>query len=148
MASCLARRHFVAAALTALLAACGTGEPGSSASRPFTPDIQGISDAIATGAHYPPGAIEVTSSEVRLRLEVSDVKLAMADEATRNNAAGVLVGVAEQVLASHPEYARLQAISVAIVHPSPAGTASMDWHIEDVVEFRKGASGRFSLHTT
>jgi hypothetical protein len=79
---------------------------------------------------------------------VSDVKLATADEATRNNAAEVLVGVAEQVLASHPEYAKLQAISVAIIHPSPARTASMDWHIEDVVEFRKGPSGRFSLHTT
>ncbi len=33
-------------------------------------------------------------------MEVSDIKLAMADEATRNNAAGVLVGVAEQVLAT------------------------------------------------
>ena len=148
MADYLVRRRLVAAALTVLVASCGMGQSGSSASQPFTPDIQGISDAIATAAHYPTSAIELTSSEVRLRIEVSDVKLAMADEATRNNAAGVLVGVAEQVLASHPEYAKLQALSVAIIHPSPAGTASMDWHIEDVVEFRKGPSGRFSLHIT
>jgi hypothetical protein len=148
VAACLVRRRLAAAALTALLAACGMGEPGSGASRPFTPDIQGISDAIATGAHYPTSAIELTSSEVRLRIEVSDVKLAMADEATRSGAAAALVGVAEQVLASHPEYAKLQAISVAIIHPSPAGTASMDWHIEDVVKFRKGPGGRFSLHIT
>ncbi len=100
VADYLVRRRLVAAALTVLEASCGMGQSGSSASRPFTPDIQGISDAIATGAHYPTSAIELTSSEVRLRIEVSDVKLAMSDEATRNNAAGVLVGVAEQVLAT------------------------------------------------
>jgi hypothetical protein len=59
-----------------------------------------------------------------------------------------MIGVAEQVLASHPEYAKLQAISVVIIHPSAGGTASREWHIEDVVEFRKGPSGRFSLHIT
>ena len=142
------RRWLVAAAWTTLVASCGTGEPGSSSARPFTPDIQGISDAIAIGAHYPTSAIELTSSEVRLRISVSDVKLAMADETTRNNAAVAFVGVAEQVLASRPEYAKLQAISVAIIHPRPAGTASMEWHIEDVVEFRKGPNQRFSLHIT
>jgi hypothetical protein len=62
--------------------------------------------------------------------------------------ARALVGVAELVLASHPEYAKLQAISVAIIHPSPGGTASREWHIEDVVEFRKGPNQRFSLHAT
>ena len=148
MADYLVRRRLVAATLTVLVASCGMGQSGSSASRQFTADIQGISDAIAIGTHYPTSAIELTSSKARLRIAVSDVQLAMADEATRNGAAAALVGVAEQVLASHPEYAKLQAISVAIIHSSPAGTASMDWHIEDVVEFRKGPNQRFSLHTT
>jgi len=97
---------------------------------------------------YPTSAIELTSSEVRLRIEVSDVQLAMANEATRNGAATALVAVAELVLASHPKYAKLQAISVSIIHPSPAGTASREWHIEDVMEFRRGSNQRFSLHTT
>ena len=134
--------------MTVLVASCDMGQSGSSASRPFTPDIQAISDAIATAAKYPTSAVELTSSQVRLRIEVSDVTLAMADEVTRNNAATSLVAVAEQVLASHPEYAKLEAISVAIIHPGVASTTSMGWHIEDVVEFRKGPSQRFSLHIT
>ena len=83
-----------------------------------------------------------------MRTEVSDVKLAMADEATWNNATAALVGVAERVLASHPEYPKLQATSVAIIHPSPAGTVNMEWHTEDAVEFIKGLKQRFSLHST
>jgi hypothetical protein len=115
---------------------------------PFTPDIQVISDAIATAAKYPTSSVELTSSQVRLRIAVSDVMLAMSDEATRTNAATSLVGVAEQVLASHPEYAKLEAISVAIIHPGVASATGSGWHIEDVVEFRKGANQRFSLHIT
>lgn len=146
VAEYLARRRLLAAALTVLVASCGMGKPGSNAA--YMPDDQGIGDAIATGAHYPRDAIEVTSSEFRLRIEVSDVRLAMADEAARNDAAAALVAAAEQVLASHPEFAKLQAISIAIIHPSPGGSASRDWHIEDVVEFRKGPNQRFSLHTS
>jgi len=90
----------------------------------------------------------LTSSEVRLRMSVSDVKLAMSDETTRNNAAAALVAVAEQILAFHPEYAKLQAISVAIIHPSAEGAARSELHIEDVVEFRRGPSQRFFVHIT
>jgi hypothetical protein len=125
------RRWLVAAALTGLVASCGAGNPGPKESRQFTPDIQGISDAIATGAHYPRNEIELTSSEVRLRISVSEVKLATSDETTRNNAAAALVAIVEQVLALHPEYAKLQAISVAMIHPSTGGAASNEWHIED-----------------
>jgi hypothetical protein len=135
------RQWFVEAALAGLLASCGAGNPGPKGSRQFTPDIQGISEAIATGAHYP-------RSEIRLRISVSDINLAMSDETTRNNAAAALVAVAEQVLASHPEYAKLHAISVAIIHPSAGRAASSEWHIEDVVEFRKGPPDRFSVHIT
>ena len=39
---------------------------------------------------------------------------------------------------------------VAIIHGNGAGdgSAGKDWHVGDVVEFRKDPSGRFSLHIT
>jgi hypothetical protein len=136
------RRLLLSAAICSLLSACGTSEKGADA---FTPDIREIGNLIATGAKYPHDALDLTSSAVRLRIEISDPKLAAADESTRRSAAVSLVAVAESVLASHKEYAELQAISVAIVHPSASGS---DWHTEDVVEFRKGSNQRFSEHTT
>jgi len=145
MAHYIVKRLLAIAAVTSLSASCSSG-PNSQA--PFTPDIQIISDAIATAAKYPTSAVELTSSQVRLRISVSDAKLATADDTARNNEAAALVAVAEQILASHPEYANLQAISVAIIHPSVVGDAHKDWHTEDVVEFRKGPSQRFSMHIT
>ncbi len=145
MAHYFARRLLAIAAVTVLTASCSSG-PNSQA--PFTPDIQTISDAIATAAKYPTSAVELTSSQVRLRIAVSDAALAMADEVTRSNAASSLVAVTEQVLAAHPEYAKIQAISVAIIHPGVARAEGNGWHIEDVVEFRKGPNQRFSLHVT
>ena len=142
------RRLLAIAAMAAMAASCGMGGSGTNTAAPFTPDIQVIRDAIAGAAKYPTSSVELTSSQVRLRIEVSDVTLAMADEVTRNNAATSLVSAAEQVLASHPEYAKLQAISVAIIHPGPTGATGSGWHIEDVVEFRKGLNQRFFLHTT
>ena len=115
MARYIVRRLLAIAAVTALAASCGSG-PDSRA--PFTPDIQTISDAIATAAKYPKSEVELTSSQVRLQISVSDAKLATADETTRNSEASAIVAATEQILASHPEYAKLQAISVAIIHPS------------------------------
>ena len=134
--------------MAAPIASCGMSGSGSNTVAPFTPDIQVISDAIAGAAKYPTSSVELTSSQVRLRISVSDATLAMADEVARNNAATSLVSAAEQVLALHPEYAKVQAISVAIIHPGPAGATGSGWHIEDVVEFRKGPNQRFFLHTT
>jgi uncharacterized protein YkvS len=39
---------------------------------------------------------------------------------------------------------------VAIIHDNATadGTTMKDSHIEDVIEFRKGSSGRFSVHIT
>ncbi len=145
MAHYIVRRLVAIAAVTALTASCGSG---SNSGTPFTPDIQAISDAIATAAKYPMSAVELTSSQVRLRISVSDATLAMGDEVSRNNAAAALVAVAEQVLAAHPEYAGIQAISVAIIHPGIESATGSGWHIEDVVEFRKGPNQRFSLHVT
>ncbi len=142
-----ARRIMAASAIAILVASCGMADRGSG-SQPFTQDIQGISDSIAAAAHYPTNAVELTSSAVRLRISVRDAKLATADEMTRNAAAAALVAVAEQVLSSHPEYAKLEAISVAIIHPVVEGAATSEWHMEDVVEFRRGPNQRFSVHTT
>ncbi len=148
MAHYLFRRLLAVAAMAVLTASCGMSASDSKTAASFTPDIQGISDAIATAAKYPTSLVELTSSQVRLRIAVSDARLAMADEVARNNAATALVAVAEQVLASHPEYAKLEAISVAIIHPGVASAIGSGWHIEDVVEFRKGPNQRFFLHTT
>ena len=52
------------------------------------------------------------------------------------------------VLPSHPEYAKLEAIRVAIIHPGVPSATGSGWHIEDVVECRKGPSQRFFIHTT
>lgn len=142
-------RLLAIAAMAASIISCGMSGSNSNTAAPFTPDIQAISDAIATAAKYPTKSVELTSSQVRLRIEVSDAALAMADEVTRNNAAMSLIAAAEQVLASHPEYAKLEAISVAIIHPGTASAAgSSVWHVEDVVEFRKGPNQRFTLHST
>lgn len=148
MVQYLVRRLLVIAAMATVTASCGAGGSGSNSGATFTPDIQVISDAIATAAKYPTGSVELNSRQVRLRIAVSDTTLAMADEVTRNNAATSLVAVAEQVLASHQEYAKLEAISVAIIHPGVSSATGSGWHIEDVVEFRKGLNQRFSLHIT
>jgi hypothetical protein len=47
----------------------------SSATRPFTPGAQEISDTIATAAHHAKDAIELTSRDVRLRIWISDCNL-------------------------------------------------------------------------
>ncbi len=148
MAHYLVRRLLAVASMADLTASCGMSGSDPKSAAAFTPDIQVISDAIATAAKYPTSVVELTSSQVRLRIAVSGAKLAMADEVTRNIAATHLVVVADQVLASHPEYAKLEAISVAIIHPGVASATGRGWHIEDIVEFRKGQNQRFSLHIT
>jgi hypothetical protein len=123
-------RLVAVAAMAALTGSCGMSGSDPRPAVPFTPDLQVISDAIATAAKYPTSAVELTSSQLRLRIAVSDVTLAMADEVARNNAATSLVAAAEQVLAFHPEYAKLEAISVAIIHPGVASATGNGWHIE------------------
>lgn len=56
----------------------------------------------------------------------------------------------EQVLALHPGFSTLEAISVALIHDNatPDGTIVKHRHIEGVIGFRKGRSGRFSVHIT
>jgi hypothetical protein len=139
-----------AAVVAASLVSCGTRTQSVNGSQIARPDLQGITESIANTAHYPENTIEITSSSSRFRISIRDAKLAGSDEATRNTAAASLVAASEQVLAAHPEFSTLEAISVAIIHGNATadGAAGKDWHIEDVVEFRKGPSGRFSVHIT
>jgi len=144
-------RNIVWMAVAALLlVSCGTRTQGVNGSVIAMPDLQGITESIASTAQYPANTIEITSSASRLRISIRDAKLAVSDEGTRNAAAASLVAASEQVLASHPEFSTLEAISVAIIHADAAadGPVGKDWHVEDVVEFRKGPSGRFSVHIT
>jgi hypothetical protein len=138
--SCV-RQAVALAASAGLLASGGTSDSGSNGSSQFTANTPANSDAIATDADYP-NAIVLTSSQIRLCIPVRDAQLAPADEATRQNAAATLVAVAEQVLTLHPEFLRLEAGSVAIIHRGAAGVTASDWHYEDVAEFRNGPEQR------
>jgi hypothetical protein len=119
------------------LASGGTSDSGSNGSSQLTANTPANSDAIATDADYP-NAIDLTSSQIRLCRPVRDAQLAPADEATRKSAATTLVAVTEQVLTLHPEFSRLDAGSVAIIHRCATGVTASDWHYEDVAEFRNG----------
>jgi hypothetical protein len=131
-------------------ASCGTRTQSVNGSRLAIPDLQGITESIAITAHYSANTIEITSSASQFRISIRDAKLAVSDEGTRNAAAASLIAASEQVLVARPEFSTLEAISVAIIHGNTTaqGTAGKDWHTEGVVEFRKGPSGRFSLHIT
>jgi hypothetical protein len=131
-----------------LVASCSKDGSSPPAETAFTADIRAIGDAIATVAKYPPGEFELTSSALRLRISVADAKLATADAGTRTSEAAGIVAAAEQILASHPEYAKLEAISVAIIHPTSDDASHKEWHTEDVIEFRKGPNQRFTMHIT
>ena len=146
----LVRRLLLAAVVAGLLISFGTGPQSVSGSQIAIPNLQAITESIATAAHYPANTIEITSSPVRFRISIRDAQLAVSDEGTRNAAAAALVAASEQVLSSHPEFSKLEAISVAIIHGNATadGTTAKDWHIEDVVEFRKGPNQRFSVHIT
>jgi hypothetical protein len=146
----MVRRLSSAAIVAGVLISCGSGPQSVSGSQIAIPDLQAIAESIAGAAHYPANTIEITSSPVRFRISIRDAQLAISDEATRNAAAAALVAASEQVLSSHPEFSKLEAISVAIIHGNATadGTTGKDWHVEDVVEFRKGPNQRFSVHIT
>jgi len=146
----LGRRLLLATFVAGSLISCGTGTQSVNGSQIAIPDLQAITESIAGAAHYPANTIEITSSPVRFRISIRDAQLAVSDEGTRNAAAAALVAASEQVLSSHPEFSKLEAISVATIHDNATadGTAGKDWHVEDVVEFRKGPNQRFFVHIT
>jgi hypothetical protein len=146
----LVRRLSLLTIVAASLVSCGTGTQSVNGNQVAIPGLQAITESIPGATHYPANTIEITSSPVQFRISIRDAQLAVSDEGTRNAAAAALVAASEQVLSSHPEFSKLEAISVAIIHGNVTadGTAGKDWHIEDVVEFRKGPNQRFSVHIT
>src|SRR5450755_728980 len=87
----LVRRLLLAAVVAGLLISFGTGPQSVSGSQIAIPNLQAITESIATAAHYPANTIEITSSPVRFRISIRDAQLAVSDEGTRNAAAAALV---------------------------------------------------------
>jgi len=137
--------YFVIALAPASVAACsGTKTPA--AANPEA-GLHGIASAVATATGYPATAIEVTGSRSRLRLAISDTTLSGADQSLREQMARKAVAAAEQEMRSSLDYEAVEAVSVAIIDSSPKDSPAA-WHVEDVVEFRRGSDRRFQLHTT
>jgi hypothetical protein len=129
-------------AAVGVLAACAPRTSPAPASESFTAQLQAVSDAVAGVSGYSKEAIEVTGNRMRLRIEVVDQTLATADQVARETKAVALVSAAERAMAAQPDLGGIQAVSVAILHSSDAGS----WHVEDVIDFRKGPGGSFSIH--
>ena len=144
MTTCSTRSVFVLIAAVGLLAACAPRTPSSPVSETFTTRLQAVNDAVVGSSGYAKEAVEVTGNRVRLRIEIADQTLAASDQVARETKAIVMVAAAERALATQSELAGIQAVSVAILHGSGGGS----WHVEDVLEFRKGPNGSFSFHAT
>ncbi len=129
--------------VAAFLAACHGGSPGGQAG-PET--LDSIARAIAQATGRPSGVLELTANPARVRIAVSDMALATADQTTRENAANAIVTAAERAMAAAGSFASVQVISVAFVHQGDASVE--DTHIEDVLEFRRAPNGRFAHHIT
>lgn len=137
------QRLLIFVMLGAAIVGCSSG--GSSAlSSPWEQALEQVRSAVAGGRGYSLQAVEVTASPTLLRIAIGDAQLAQADQLTRENAANAIVAAAENVLPQQAVLATVQVINVAIIHPGP----SAETHTEDVLEFRKGPSGRFAHHVT
>ena len=137
----------IAALVAVLLASCDTPVHGPSAVGTPIPDLAAMADTIASSSGFAKGALELTVSSVRLSVVIADNQLATADEATRSSAAMRIVASCEQMLATHAEFAGMQSISIAIVHGGD-GSGGAGWHVEDIIDFRKGPGGRFAVHVS
>lgn len=131
---------------TAWLAACTPAGEAPTAVSQFDHELQAIRDAVSQAVGYSREDVGVIGSRLRLQISISDAKLAAADPAAREQEAAALVTATERALASHPDLSAVEAISIVIVHPTAGGEAPTAWHVEDVVDFRKGPNQRFSLH--
>jgi hypothetical protein len=68
-----------------------------------------------------------------------------ATHAGRNNEASAIASVVSKAIADKPEYKNIHTISVQYVSRDSSGSGRK---VVDVVDFRKGPSGTFQLHTT
>ena len=109
-------------------------------------ELQGIAASVAKATGYPLDSIELTGSLNRIRFTLSDATLANAGQPEREQKAGSVVAAAQIRMASCQPCSAIAAMSIAIIHSSPNGPSGA-WHVEDVVEFRRGPDGTFQLHT-
>jgi len=149
------RRISTAVLIAAALCACGgQGPPPSRNSQATAGNLQAMSglgeiqSAIASTAGYSTDSLELLASSVHLRIAVSDNTLAHSNQMDRENAANTIATAAEQAMSSHPQFAAVQVISVAIIHTTQMQGADRDSHTEDVLEFRRGPNQRFAHHIT
>lgn len=133
--------------MSAIIVSCSNGQPSSSLSQWGT-SLEQIRSAVAAAGKYPLEAVEVTASPSLLRITVSDLNLAQADQLTRENSANSIVSAAEGVISQQQIFTSVQAINVAIMHPERAEGSAAQTHTEDVLEFRKGPNKRFAHHIT
>lgn len=145
------RRRLVHGVILALfvasaLAACGMPVPWQPKGfwQCFV-DFPAITDAIAKGSGYRIDYADVVGNRSRMQIFIYEEKLEAADEATREKAASVVVAAAEHALATRPGCESIEVISVGIYHPSGFTGPARAWHMEDVVEFRKGPDQHFAL---
>ena len=109
-------------------------------------DFPAITDTIATSSGYRIDYTDVVGNRTHLQISIYDEKLVAADESTREKAASVVVAAAERAIETHPGCASVEVISIGIYHPSGISGPPRAWHMEDVVEFRKGPDRHFLLH--
>jgi len=132
--------------LIILLASCSQKGPSVPPSEQFLGDFQALTDAVAASSGYSKDAVELTGSTVRIRVTIRDANLATTDQTKREQIASSIVAAAEPVMTARADLAGVQAVSVAILHSTAESSAAGDWHVEDVLDFRKAPNGHFVLH--
>jgi hypothetical protein len=136
----------VAAALGASLVACGAKAPTPiQGFLQYLTDLESIGAAISTAAGYPQDHVYVTGNRTYLHISILDSGLMAADAPALEQAAAAVVTAAEPVLAAHADFASVQVIRVGIYHPSSLGLPINEWHSENVLEFRRGTHGHFTV---
>ncbi|MEI8298879.1 MAG: hypothetical protein WCH32_12715 [Pseudomonadota bacterium] len=132
--------------LAGILGACAPSSESLTGSMQFDAELQAVGDAVSQAVGYSRADIGVIGNRVRLQISISAPKVAAADPATREQAAAAVVTAAEGAIASHGGLKGVEVISIVVAHPAATGEAPSPWHVEDVVEFRKGQNQRFSMH--
>jgi hypothetical protein len=127
------------------LSGCGSSGPAPPTDPGLVTTLERVRSAIASSTGYAPDSIEVLASPAHLRISISDRKLAEADQAAREGVATTILAAAEQSMAADARLSSIQQVSVAIIHPAGLG-ANAASHTEDVVDFRRAPSQRFSKH--
>jgi hypothetical protein len=136
-------RLVIVGTLAVILSGCERGAPSPVVDPGWLEGLEHVKTAISSSTGYLPSSIEVMSSPAHMRISISDTRLAQADQTARETAATAVIAAAERALAENTQLSTVQEMSVAIVHPASAGD---DSHTEDVVDFRRGPSQRFSKH--